>query len=164
MLCIVLSSQQINRMHPLTNGIYPLNTQSGCIQNKSNDQSGRAQRRKKKRRVSLNQVVAVIPIPMRSEYSKQTKEKLWSSPHELYENAVRNGVEFASEGWNWRTVKEDEHMIYCETLDERIHPIHIHNLLVKRGIFPGDSVTLRTQRDIESDQDECLAITKIAKS
>jgi len=35
---------------------------------------------------------------------------------------------------------------------------------VKRGIFPGDSVTLRTQRDIESDQDECLAITKIAKS
>lgn len=49
---------------------------------------------------------------------------MWSSATELYQNAARNSLEFAAEGWNWRTVTDDEHMIVAPS-GERIHPIHL---------------------------------------
>jgi len=86
-------------------------------------------RRKNKRSVSLHKSVSVIPIPSRQEYSCTVRRKLWSSSQELFENAARNSVEFASEGWNWRQVIEDEGMIIHNPTGELIHPIHLRNIL-----------------------------------
>ena len=68
-----------------------------------------------------------MPIPSRTEYSNSVKERLWSSANDLYRNAVRNSIEFASEGWNWRNVADDEQMIQSPS-GERIHPIHMMNV------------------------------------
>jgi len=57
------------------------------------------------------------------------REKLWSSSAELCANAARNSVEFASEGWNWRSVIEDEGMLVHQSSGELIHPIHLRNAL-----------------------------------
>lgn len=98
----------------------------------SNDSSldTRSGKRKRgKRKVSLRNEVAVVPIPMREEYPDKVKERVWSSASELYDNAVRNSIEFAAEGWNWRTAIEDENMIVCNKTGELIHPVHLHNLL-----------------------------------
>lgn len=82
---------------------------------------------KSKRRVSLKNDVAVIPIPMRTEYSSLVKARIWSSANELTQNAARNTLEFAAEGFNWRNVADDEQMVQSPS-GERIHPIHYMNL------------------------------------
>mmetsp|Transcript_21874 Transcript_21874/g.64568 ORF Transcript_21874/g.64568 Transcript_21874/m.64568 type:complete len:369 (-) Transcript_21874:750-1856(-) len=86
-------------------------------------------RKRSRRRVSLKADVAVVPIPRREEYSDCTRERLWSSATELYQNAARNAVEFASEGWNWRNVTEDEDMLVHDVSGELIHPVHLKNVL-----------------------------------
>ena len=58
----------------------------------------RPRKRSRKRKVNLNSDVCVIPIPMRTEYSDRIKERIWTSANELYQNTVRNTVEFAAEG------------------------------------------------------------------
>jgi len=65
---------------------------------------------KKEPRISFNLDVIVVPIPMRDEYSNRVKDRLWTKPEDLYENAKRNALEFAAEGWDWRTAFEDENM------------------------------------------------------
>lgn len=81
----------------------------------------------KRRSVSLHKSVSVIPIPSRCSYSPTVREKIWSSSAELCANAARNSVEFASEGWDWRKVIEDEHMLLHQASGELIHPIHVQN-------------------------------------
>lgn len=60
---------------------------------------------------------------MRTEYPTLVRERIWSSASELYQNAARNTIEFASEGFDWRNVAEDEQFVQCPS-GERIHPIH----------------------------------------
>lgn len=52
---------------------------------------------------------------------------MWSSASELSQNAARNTLEFAAEGFNWRNVADDEQMVHSPS-GERIHPIHYMNL------------------------------------
>ena len=84
---------------------------------------------KSRPRVSIASAVAVVPIPQRQEYSPQGRTRIWTSGQELYQNAARNTVEFAAEGWNWRSVTEDESMLVHTISGELIHPIHLENAI-----------------------------------
>ncbi len=84
---------------------------------------------KKKKGVTIHKTVAVVPIPSRLDYSNRIRESMWTTSSELATNATRNTIEFASEGWNWRNVIEDENMLVHQGNGELIHPIHIHNAL-----------------------------------
>lgn len=74
--------------------------------------------------IGFNEEVTVLPIPMRDEYSERIRVRLWSNAEEIHENAARNSVEFASEGWDWRNVCEDDDMYVCSVSNELIHPVH----------------------------------------
>jgi hypothetical protein len=54
---------------------------------------------KKKKSLSFVETVEVVPIPMRNEYSNRVKARLWSNAQEIQENAARNSLEFAHEGY-----------------------------------------------------------------
>jgi hypothetical protein len=78
--------------------------------------------KQKQTKIAFDNVVEVVPIPTRHEYSDRIKSRIWSNRHELQENAERNAVEFASEGWNWENVTEDEGMYICSASGELVHP------------------------------------------
>jgi len=85
--------------------------------------------KKKSQRIMFQDEVDVMPIPTRYEYSDRIKSRIWSNRHELQENAERNALEFAAEGWNWRTVTEDEGMYICSVSGELVHPIHLQHIV-----------------------------------
>ena len=76
----------------------------------------------KEKAVSFASSVTVHPIPKHSAYSNRIRETIWPNPIEMQESAARNCIEFASEGWNWRHVAEEEDMVYYH--GEMVHPIH----------------------------------------
>jgi len=77
-----------------------------------------------RRTIAFNDAVSVVPIPMRNEYSSRIRRRMWSDRFEIFENAQRNTVEFAAEGWNWRNATEDEGMFVCSESGELVHPVH----------------------------------------
>ena len=79
---------------------------------------------KRRKRCAFNETVRVVPIPLRTAYSHRVRNRIWSNSTEIQENAARNTIEFASEGWDWRAVLLDEAMHHCTTTGELIHPIH----------------------------------------
>jgi hypothetical protein len=54
---------------------------------------------KPKRILYFSETVKVVPIPMRTEYSNRVRSRMWSNALEIYQNATRNTIEFASEGY-----------------------------------------------------------------
>jgi len=88
--------------------------------------------KKKTTRIGFSDEVSVVPIPTRWEYSDRIKSRIWSNRHELQENAERNTLEFAAEGWNWRNVTEDEGMYICSLSGELVHPIHCQHLVTEQ--------------------------------
>lgn len=80
-----------------------------------------------RKHISFNDCVNIIPIPHRSEYSQRIACRMWTRPEEVFENAQRNALEFESEGWDWRSVTEDEGMYINTKTGERIHPVHFEN-------------------------------------
>ena len=83
---------------------------------------------KKSTRIMFDNEVEVMPIPTRHEYSDRIKSRIWSNRYELQENAERNAVEFASEGWKWDQVVEDEGMYICSASGELVHPAWVGDL------------------------------------
>ena len=83
---------------------------------------------KKTTRIAFVDEVEVMPIPTRHEYSDRIKSRIWSNRYELQENAERNAVEFAAEGWKWDQVVEDEGMYICSASGELVHPAWVGDL------------------------------------
>lgn len=75
------------------------------------------------RTIQFQDEVLVVPIPSRHEYSSRIKKFLWSGAEELSETIERNRAEFASEGWDWHSVLEDEEMYVDADSGELVHPI-----------------------------------------
>jgi len=115
---------------------------------------------KSKRRVSLHNDVTVLPIPSRLDYPPLIKQRLWSSATELYQNAARNSVEFASEGWNWRNVTEDEKMLLSPS-GERIHPIHLLHLQGLEITTTTSTTSSSSLLKIQESQDGCQVQTPL---
>lgn len=83
--------------------------------------------KKTSKKISFKETVDVLSIPTRYEYTPEMRSQLWSSIHEINENAARNTIEFASEGWDWRNVTLDNDMCHCPTTGQSIHPVHCYN-------------------------------------
>ena len=79
--------------------------------------------RSKSRSVSFDDSVTVRPIPRHDAYPSNIKHLIWADPHEIYENATRNSIEFAAENFDWQQAAEEEDMIMAEN-GELVHPIH----------------------------------------
>jgi hypothetical protein len=92
--------------------------------------------RRKSTRIMFQDEVEVMQIPTRFEYSDRIKSRIWSNRHELQENAERNALEFAAEGWDWRTVTEDEGMYICSVSGELVHPIHLQHIVAAEESSP----------------------------
>lgn len=104
----------------------------GSNNNLNNSNRSRAKQKPKLKpkttKIAFEDHVEVMPIPTRHEYSDRIKSRIWSNRYELQENAERNAVEFASEGWNWRNVTEDEGMYICSVSGELVHPAWVGGL------------------------------------
>ncbi|CAJ1952532.1 unnamed protein product [Cylindrotheca closterium] len=76
-----------------------------------------------KNRIHFYNKVQVVYIPSRDHYPDALKSTIWSNSAEIRQNARRNTIEFAAEGWDWRRCCEDEAM-FLSPRGERIHPVH----------------------------------------
>lgn len=74
------------------------NSDSSLSEMKGDEEITKKRITKKRKRLSFDEKVEVLPIPMRHEYSQTERARLWSSAMEIHENATRNTIEFASEG------------------------------------------------------------------
>ena len=110
------------------NGGERLTRRSSNSSSHSRTKTKRTKLKPKPTRIAFQDQVEVMPIPTRHEYSNRIKSRIWSNRYELQENAERNAVEFASEGWNWRNVTEDEGMYICSVSGELVHPAWVGGL------------------------------------
>jgi hypothetical protein len=74
------------------------------------------------RSLQFSSDVLVVSIPSRHEYSNRIKKFLWTGGEEIQENAERNRIEFDAEGWDYRTVLEDDDFLVDSTTWELVHP------------------------------------------
>jgi hypothetical protein len=112
-------------------------------------------RSSKKRQVSFEESVVVVPVPLRSDYSERLRNRLWTSAVEVCDNVgkrlcthsnrnlhslypiqlkqilflppylERNLIEFAAENCDWRCACLEDEMYTCSVTKELIHPAHV---------------------------------------
>ncbi|KAG7351970.1 hypothetical protein IV203_008018 [Nitzschia inconspicua] len=87
------------------------------------------------RRIQFNNNVMVVPIPSRHAYSKRIKQAFWMNGAELQANAERNRYEFASEGWDFHQVLEDEDFYVNTVTGQLVHPCWVED---EDDCFDGD--------------------------
>eukprot|EP00980_Cylindrotheca_fusiformis_P023930 scaffold11212_cov121-Cylindrotheca_fusiformis.AAC.9 len=75
-------------------------------------------------RVSFESSVSVHWIPHRMSY--QDRASIWTPREELLESVERNALEFAADGWDWRTATEEKDFIFLH--NQRLHPVHAPQL------------------------------------
>jgi hypothetical protein len=78
----------------------------------------------KRRKVGFCEIVTVIPIPRRDQYSDRMRKFLWDTPEVTRANLIRNTIEYAADGNDPRTVREEHQHILCPSTGNLIHPIH----------------------------------------
>lgn len=79
------------------------------------------------RRIQFNSNVMVVPIPSRHAYSKRIKQAFWMGGAEIQANAERNRYEFASEGWDFHQVLEDEDFYVDTSTGQLVHPCWVED-------------------------------------
>jgi hypothetical protein len=79
------------------------------------------------RRIQFNKSVMVVPIPSRHAYSKRIKQAFWMDEAEIQATAERNRYEFASEGWDFHQVLEDEEMYLDTATGQLVHPCWVED-------------------------------------
>jgi hypothetical protein len=77
------------------------------------------------RRIRFDDNVLVIPIPSRHKYSNRIKQAYWRDRKEIQEIAEKNRYEYASEGWKWESVFEEDEMYVDPSTGELVHPCWI---------------------------------------
>jgi len=114
--------QNYHKIHPPRRGAVPFHIplKSGSSKHPTVDHVTS----KTKPKIAFSNTVSVLPIPMRNEYSSRIQKRLWNDRLETSQNIARNTMEFAAEGWNWRTVTEDDGMYVCSVSGALIHPVH----------------------------------------
>lgn len=84
----------------------------------------------RRRKVSFDSTVKAVNIPSRLSYSNRIRTRLWSSTEDIYANALRNEREYAFDGSNWRTAREEGDFLRCSPSsqssaeDVLVHPVH----------------------------------------
>jgi hypothetical protein len=121
------------------------------INSTSRSKTNRTKLKPKSTRIAFQDQVEVMPIPTRHEYSNRIKSRIWSNRYELQENAERNAVEFASEGWNWRNVTEDEGMYICSVSGELVHPAWVGGLPTLEATGAASSPTAGTNSRVPNN-------------
>lgn len=131
---------------PLKNGAWPLAEKEPL---------------KGKAKVAFNESVSVTSIPSHADYSETIRSRIWAGRFEISAMAARNSVEFASEGWDWRNVKDDEDMLIID--GNSIHPVHANHFLVealRRNIaYPKAVIPINDKEPQDVDESEgCYAL------
>jgi hypothetical protein len=85
-----------------------------------------------KRRITFYNKVSVVHIPSRHHYPELMRKSIWGTMREISENARRNTIEFAAEGWDWRAATEDDAM-YVAPNGERVHPAHVRRQIRRKA-------------------------------
>jgi hypothetical protein len=80
-----------------------------------------------RRRIQFNTNVMVVPIPSRHAYSKRIRQAFWMDGAEIQATAERNRYEFASEGWDYQQVLEDEDMYMDLATGQLVHPCWVED-------------------------------------
>ncbi|KAL9191015.1 hypothetical protein ACHAXT_000721 [Thalassiosira profunda] len=85
----------------------------------------------RRRKVSFDSTVKAATIPPRQSYSGRMRTRLWTSSEDLYANAVRNEREYAFDGNDWRTAREENEFVRrgssvssSSSPEDLVHPVH----------------------------------------
>ena len=81
-----------------------------------------------RRKVSFDSTVKTTTIPARNSYSERIRTKLWSNSEDIMDNAIRNELEFAFDGHDWKKIREESDFIsITPSSNEKIHPAHFYS-------------------------------------
>lgn len=88
-----------------------------------------------RRLVRFSEDVSIICIPRRCDYPKDLRNLLFSNKKELSKNVARNLKEFASDGFDWRNVKEGENSTTMLIFDDTAGTSHSRSAKRPRNVY-----------------------------